>query len=65
MIDLLICCLELLPFLREDIQLRSGDHGAQASAGHWGPSPYHATKRETDLCRFRHIQHLADRYKSL
>lgn len=45
MIDLLICCLVLLPFLREDIQLCSGDRGAQASEGHWGPSPYQVTTR--------------------
>lgn len=45
MIDLLICSLVLLPFLREDIELCSRDHRAQASEGHWGPFPYHVTTR--------------------
>lgn len=56
MIDLLTCCLELLPFLGEDIQLRSGDHGAQVSEGHWGPSPYHVTTRTCIQKRDRLVQ---------
>lgn len=67
MIDLLICCLVLLPFLIEDIQLHSGDREAQASEGHLGLSTYHVTtriciQRRDYFCRFCHIQHLVDRY---
>lgn len=40
MIDLLICCLALLPFLTADIRRQSWDHGAGASEGHTGPSIY-------------------------
>lgn len=43
MIDLLISCLVLQPFLTADIRLHSGDHEAGASEGHTGPSIYHAT----------------------
>ncbi len=46
MIDLLISCLVLQPFLTADIRLHSGDHEAEASEGHTGPSIYHATMRQ-------------------
>lgn len=68
MIDLLICCLVLLPFLIEDIELRSGDREAQASEELLGLSICHVTtrtgiQRRAYFCRFCHIQHLVDRYR--